>query len=381
MIMETIFSWQILPTLENATRNGFALVEFYDDTVDSPLVYWTDDVRAEILSFVKTEFQPLKKFYEDFLVSARRGDPFPPPYQWKYQSIRQRFHLSSVTKRLYVGGVFVQSLVSHPYFKVKVKPFTTELLANMQERFDKYLAGVREERCVSELCLLLTALNNMVTNLPFIVDQLLKMDKLQLVYRFLWDDVQDTKMRKLALNLANDCAINGGAARHVAQKRLLKAVLPMLVAHSEEETLGALNLILQHVRRSSVVVDQIRMLGGLVLLVALLLESHRTRKSRLVVASLIGAMTNDGLYGSDIGSMLCDMLTDNFKPAFQSSASRFLDFCDRDHVAHGRSWDRETRQKAQKFMGKHAKELVRSIVQWNGKRELFNTGLLKDLWP
>jgi len=380
MILNTIFSWQIKPHLSRAVSRPEGLIDFIDDTVDSPTVYWTDEVREEITGFISKEVAELRSHSEDFIISVQRGDPFPLPYTWHYSRIRQRFYLKTVQSRLYVGGIFVESLVNNPYFKLKTKSFTMELLAALQQRFDNYLSGQKDSKLIGEICLLIQALSNMVTNLPHMVEQLLKMDKLQLVYRFFWEDVTEMKMKSLALKLANSCAINDLAARHVAQQRLIRVVLPLLVTETDDLE-QVINLILQHVRRSSAVVDQIRMMGGLVILGSMFVNRKLKNTLRGLVASLIGAMTNDAMYGQDITDMMCEMFTSKFRGAFQSSASIVLKFCDRDHLdSKGRYWNRHKRELVQAFLEKHAHALAPQIKLWNGTQELFHTDQLNLIW-
>uniref|UniRef100_A0A7S0CRK4 DnaJ homologue subfamily C GRV2/DNAJC13 N-terminal domain-containing protein n=1 Tax=Amorphochlora amoebiformis TaxID=1561963 RepID=A0A7S0CRK4_9EUKA len=377
-ILRILLTWQVGNKLPKATTDPLGLVEFFDTVHCDPQIFWTKEVRQDVISGIVGEAKQVMSWQENALASARRSGKEHQPCTWDYKNLESRISHPRLDKELCVGEIFVYQLVNFPHFRVDPEVFLPPLWVELQTR-TKAIEEKSSPKQEKVLVSLLEALKLVLTNLPFVGEDI-ESKKVSFLYKFLRYDQEEIKEK--ALEVVVTCAKE--TAIKAAMEGLIRMAMPLLAGPENEKVkLNVLKLLSELVRRSSPVVKQIIELGGHAILVLICMGQLKrsTKNVQTQACKLIGAMVNDGNEGIAASDEFCNILTQSFKNKFMQTDTVLLAHFHEDHEYKGRVWNRSNRNKVIDILQDQVQRMVREMPGWKLGQKLFDDEKLYEVWP
>eukprot|EP00475_Leptophrys_vorax_P007991 TRINITY_DN15116_c0_g1_i1.p1 TRINITY_DN15116_c0_g1~~TRINITY_DN15116_c0_g1_i1.p1 ORF type:complete len:1790 (-),score=434.50 TRINITY_DN15116_c0_g1_i1:55-5424(-) len=356
------------------------LIKHFDTDWDTPVRFWTENCRKDLLVFLNSEMRELR----DYQTKALKTGVITPPYSWQWNTIGQRFKQWTLDSQLCIDEIYVNAFNANPFFQVKPDRFFSMLIQGLHVEWEKYVTArdsgddEHTKPAVSNIISLWESVNHILTNLPHLQDGCVS--ELEFLFNFFNPQVH-VPLQEMALRISCLLASNSVCAENIAKQGLLCKVMPLLVT-MESKTVEVLGLMMDLIRRSSPSVKQIRSLGGIIILINILLQK-RTAKERRDAAMVISAMIQDKTYGKASGDYAVKVLTAEFRgQAFQARPEKFVGFAMDDHesLEDNRVWTDDQRDALRSLFGQEVKELAKIMPTWDGKSDLFDMGKLSVVW-
>jgi len=377
--LHSLLTWQFGTPLMESAAQPEKLIEFFDNVESNPKVYWTKEVRSEVIQGIQTEAKGILEWQLKALESVRETGKMHKPCQWDYKSVGMRAKHPTFAKQLEVGKIFVYEVVDHPNFPID----PTLYLPPLWKRLELEVAKLNEQKhgqAEKVVCALLESVAIVVTNLPHVAEGF-ERERLMYLYSMLQLNSIAIQEKVMEVLLASS---NKQVAMKSAMERLIKYAMPILAKGDTTDLMeGVLKLLLDLVRRSSPVVKQIVDLGGHLVLILICMGQikNATKEVKKHAAQLIGGMSNDGVNGLSTQEELCNILTPAFKPKFVMKTEKLIAFFEEDHEHKERNWNREMREKVVKFLKAELSTIVPKMPSWDGKEALFDSDKMYMVWP
>jgi hypothetical protein len=245
------------------------LIKHFDTDWDTPVRFWTENCRKDLLVFLTSEMKELKEYQAQAMKSGAHTGPYP----WQWNTLGQRFKQWTLDSQLCIDEIYVNAFNSNPFFQVKPDRFFSMLIEGLHKEWEKYI-NARESHddehtksSVSNIISLWESVNHILTNLPHLQDGCVS--ELEFLFNF-FDPKVHVPLQEMALKISCLLGSNSVCAENIAKQGLLCKVMPLLVTN-EAKMSEVLGLMMDLIRRSSPSVKQIRSLGGLVILLHILL--------------------------------------------------------------------------------------------------------------
>jgi len=374
--LHCIFTWQVGKFLEDCESKPQKLVDFFDEMKKDPKVYWTKEVRSDVIYGIKSEAKGLLQWQKSALISARKTGEEHAPCKWDAKNVGKRIMHPNLAKQLCVGEIFVYQLINYPHYPVDPEVYLPPLWVELERKNKSLSEGTKkEEKIVGAL---IESLQIVVKNLPHIAEAFEK-EKLLFLYQLL--DSKFVSIKKKALELLVACAKE--TAISAAMGQLIRYCIPLLIQGDTEDIMvESLQLLRELIRRSSPVVEQILNLGAHAILILICFGRFKncTKKVKNETCHLIGAMCNDATNGTLASDGFCKILTEGFRTKFLQKPEMLLAFFTVDHEAKERKWNGDNRDRVIAVLEKQVPEMVTKMKDWRGER-LFNDEEISKVWP
>uniref|UniRef100_A0A6A7FQV3 DnaJ homologue subfamily C GRV2/DNAJC13 N-terminal domain-containing protein n=1 Tax=Hirondellea gigas TaxID=1518452 RepID=A0A6A7FQV3_9CRUS len=408
---ETRSVCQLLLTVEfdkqivGAVHDPEMLIEYFDQDHDSPVIFWNDGCRRDLLKFLELELSSIRDHQSVLLEGTSRGEQ-TAPFGWITKDIPERFVKNTLSSQLCIDDIYIHALNANPFYPVSTETFWPKLIEGLRREFAFYChvrdLSIREseqsgtvfdadnpndqsggiDHALGNLTALWESLRNLLSNQPAMQTECIS----DLPYFFSYfHPLVNRPLQLIALDTVKSLSTNPDCAQSVVRSGLLKDVLPLLVTleNDSENLIKVLDLVENILRRSSEAVEQVRLLGGLVIILKLLLDSKYSEEIRFKASHLISAMAQDKQYGSIIIAYVAKFLTASFRTKFTVRPDRLIQFIESDHESSRdkRLWNQEQKRKLCDLLEPEGRELIRAMMEWDRKSELWRLSKLNIIWP
>mmetsp|Transcript_2276 Transcript_2276/g.5192 ORF Transcript_2276/g.5192 Transcript_2276/m.5192 type:complete len:1869 (+) Transcript_2276:182-5788(+) len=376
--LHSMFTGQIGKFLPELEAHPSKMVEFFDKLHHNPEVYWTKEVRNEVINGIQGEAKELLKWQRKALESARNCGEEHEPCKWEAKTVGRRIKHPSLARQLRVGDFFVYELVNFPHYQLDPHIYLPPFWLKLEEQ-KKALAETGTAQTVKIVVALIESLGIVVNNLPHMAQEF-EIENLISLYQMLENPQTDIRQNVLEVihKVVNE------TWEPAAKERLVRYIVPLLAdSPNEDVMLMAIQLLIELVRRSSPVVQQIAHLGGHAILILICFGKLKncTKKVKCEAASLIGKMINDGTHGIYAAEEFCLILTDDFKTAFMMKPEALLNFFLEDHESKERKWNKKNRDQIIEVLEEQLPFMVDNMSTSKVGDRLFDDERVFEVWP
>jgi len=359
------------------------LIRFFDQDTDTPVVFWTENCRKDLVACVQMEMAPLIAHQMESLKLGTNS----PPYSWDASSLPQRAFRPTMKSQICFFDIYVNAFNANPFFQVNSGEFFHKIMEGLTVHSELYIKAVElsdeaeSKRQVANLVSLWDAVFNLLTNTPDLQKDFVK----HLVFLFhFFDPCVHVAVQEVCLKLASLVATNPAVAENISKAKLLNKILPLLLSmhNDKKKIITLINFVMEIIRRSSVSILDIKACGGVLLLLDIASNPARDKSERKTAAQAINAMIQDTVHGKVMAEYVMRIFTKRFSEVFQARPEKFVQFIDDNHESldDNRMWTDDQRDLIRKIISNEAAVVAVNMASHSGSEDLFDVTKIDEVW-
>jgi hypothetical protein len=253
----------------DAKHNAQKFIKHFDSDIDTPVKFWTEGCRKDLLYYLEAELEQLKQYHSQNIESDAA------PYNWDISSLKMKFKQHTLNSQINIDEIYVNAFNSNPFFQVKPEKFSSKLYEGIRQEWKRYTEARdgndprNSKPAISNLISMWEAVRHLLTNFPHLVENFVP--ELSFLFGF-FGNPNHVSLQEIALKVAHVVSSDQSCADNIVKSGLMRKVMPLLIT-MESKTVEILKLIMDLIRRcNDTAVKLIRSLGGIPLFIDIILR-------------------------------------------------------------------------------------------------------------